>query len=67
AVLASYLAHTKELSLDQYLTEHVFAGQELEIIHPEPEDVAGFAAYLERYQAGITIQHAAVQALPNVY
>ena len=64
AVLASYLAHANTRPLDQYLTEHVFAGQELEIIHPEPEDVAGFAAYLERYQAGITIQHAAVQALP---
>lgn len=64
AVLASYLAHAAELPLDRYLTERVFGDQDLEVIAPDPADVAGFAAYLARYQAGLAIQHAAVDALP---
>ena len=51
------------LSLAAYLDEHVFAGSEPVTADPDPVDVAGFGAYLERYRAGLDIERAAVTAL----
>ncbi|MFF5624277.1 xylulokinase [Microbacterium sp. NPDC012755] len=64
AVLASYLAHADDLALDAYLDESVFATASLRTVAPDPEDVAGFAAYLDRYRAGLAIESAAITALP---
>ncbi|MFB7889508.1 xylulokinase [Cellulosimicrobium cellulans] len=51
--------------LGAYLREHVFATAETESVAPDPADVAGFAAYLERYAAGLAVERAAVAALPT--
>ncbi len=64
AVLASYLTHAKEFPLQRYLREQVFRGQAITVIDPNPADVSGFAMYLARYGRGLSIQHAAVDALP---
>lgn len=64
AVLASYLSYADELSLDRYLAEHVFNGQRLDVVTPEPSDVAGFASYLARYRDGLALQNVAASALP---
>jgi hypothetical protein len=63
AVLASYLGHAHGLDLGAYLDQRVFATAELAIAEPDPVDVAGFAAYLDRYRAGLAIEAAAVSAL----
>ncbi len=64
AVLASYLAAAESgLSLGDYLRDRVFAAAEVDTARPEPEDVAGFADYLERYEAGLAVERAAVSAL----
>lgn len=63
AVLASYLWHAAESTLSGYVEEHVFAGIPLRVVEPHPEDVAGFAAYLERYRLGLAVERAAVEAL----
>ncbi|QEV99076.1 ATPase [Microbacterium caowuchunii] len=63
AVLASYLSAAPTTELDDYLTERVFAGQDIPTIAPDPDDVAGFAAYLDRYRAGLAVEAAAVTAL----
>ncbi len=62
-MLAAYLSASDELELDPYLRSRVFAGAELQTLHPDPEDVAGFAAYLHRYRAGLAVESAAVSAL----
>ena len=64
ALLAAYLqaAHTHDLST--FLDTRVFADAAQQIAHPHPDDEAGFADYLERYQSGLAIQRAAVSALP---
>jgi len=49
--------------LGAYLREHVFATAETETVDPDPADVAGFAAYLERYDAGLAVERSAVAAL----
>ncbi|MBE9940067.1 hypothetical protein G8C60_13140, partial [Cellulosimicrobium cellulans] len=42
-----------------------FAAAETVTVEPDPADVAGFAAYLERYAAGLAVERAAVTALPT--
>ncbi len=49
--------------LGAYLADRAFAGAAQSTVDPDPEDVAGFAAYLERYRAGLAIEAAAVDAL----
>ncbi|MGD8167431.1 xylulokinase [Herbiconiux sp. P16] len=50
--------------LDAYLRDRVFAGAGIQTTEPDPADVAGFAAYLDRYRAGLAVERAAVDALP---
>lgn len=64
AVLASYLAHADALPLRSYLDERVFATASVSVADPDPADVAGFAAYLDRYRAGLAVEAAAVASLP---
>ena len=61
AVLASFV--NEEGALDAYLRERVFAGAVFETVEPDATDVAGFATYLDRYRAGLTVERAAVDAL----
>lgn len=64
ALLASYRIHkgTNE-PLESYLSEKVFAGQKASTIAPDPKDVDGFAAFMERYKKGLVIERAAVESL----
>ena len=62
AVLASYL-DAADTDLDTYLDLRVFAGTEFTVATPDPEDIAGYAAFLDRYRAGLSIQAAAVESL----
>ncbi|MGA1838497.1 FGGY-family carbohydrate kinase [Herbiconiux sp. 11R-BC] len=66
AVLASYTASRAaglELGLGEYLRDRVFGDAGFETAEADPADVAGFAAYLERYDAGLAVERAAVEAL----
>ncbi|KQX05509.1 MULTISPECIES: xylulokinase [unclassified Leifsonia] len=75
AVLASYLAEQSRAAsgtgsatgsatdLGTYLNERVFADAGFDTVAPVAEDVAGFAAFLDRYRAGLAAEAAAVQAL----
>jgi sugar (pentulose or hexulose) kinase len=61
AVLAAYLTHrTTGQSLADYLTSTVFADAELDEIAPDPADVAGFDAFMQRYVRALPVQQAAV-------
>lgn len=63
AVLADYLIHGDGLDLDAYLRERVFASASIDVAEPDAADAAGFAAYLDRYDAGLAVERAAVTAL----
>jgi sugar (pentulose or hexulose) kinase len=63
AVLASYLSAADEVDLGTYLDEHVFADAAIDTVDPVADDVAGFAAFLDRYRAGLSAEAAAVEAL----
>lgn len=63
AVLAAFAASGGKTDLQAYLTDHVFATTELVTTDPDPDDVAGFAAYLDSYRGGLDVVRAAITAL----
>jgi sugar (pentulose or hexulose) kinase len=64
ALLASYMIHkTPNEPLEAYLSSEVFVGENSTTIVPDPKDVAGFTAFMERYKKGLVIERAAVDGL----
>lgn len=64
AVLADYMIHkgNKE-SLEDYLNQKVFVHQKGSTVEPDPKDVNGFDDFMKRYNAGLVIERAAVDAM----
>jgi sugar (pentulose or hexulose) kinase len=64
ALLASYMLNKgMNESLESYLSNKVFAGENGTTIAPDPKDVDGFTAFMERYKKGLSIERAAVDGL----
>ena len=64
ALLASYMLHkVKNEPLEAYLSDKVFAEEKGTLIAPDPRDVDGFTAFMERYKKGLIIERAAVDGL----
>jgi sugar (pentulose or hexulose) kinase len=64
ALLAAYMLHkTDNEPLEDYLSGRVFAGEKGTTISPDPRDVDGFTAFMERYKKGLIIERAAVDGL----
>lgn len=63
AVLADYLRTGSDGTLSAHLTETVFADAALDVVAPDPDDVAGFSAFLDRYTQGLPIERAATEAI----
>ena len=64
ALLAAYMIRkSPNEPLESYLSNKVFAGVNLTTIAPDPVDVAGFTAFMERYKKGLVIERAAVDGL----
>lgn len=57
ALLASYMLEKGDGEpLQSYLSEKVFAGSEGSTLDPNPDDEAGFEAFIERYKKGISVE-----------
>jgi Sugar (pentulose and hexulose) kinases len=64
AVLASYMINKDENeTLDDYLTNKVFAGQIGTKINPDSKDVEGFIEFIKRYTSGLAIERTAIDSL----
>lgn len=64
AILANYrIQKEAEESLEEYLDNKVFKGYEGITLSPDPEDVAGFEAFGQRYVEGLPIVREAVLSL----
>jgi len=62
AVLAAFLVNrTSGQDLPEYLATQVFAGAELDVIDPDPVDVAGVDAFIQRFVAALPVEQAAVE------
>jgi len=64
ALLAAFMLCRKENeTLETYLSNNVFAGEQGSTIAPDQKDVDGFIAFMERYKQGLVIERTAVDAL----
>jgi sugar (pentulose or hexulose) kinase len=64
ALLAAYMQRKgANEPLEAYLADKVFAAENGVTIAPDPKDVAGFLAFMERYKQGLGIERAAVEEL----
>jgi sugar (pentulose or hexulose) kinase len=64
ALLAAYMQRKNVgETLETYLSNRVFAGQSSSTLAPDPQDVASFTRFMERYKKGIAIERAALDAL----
>jgi sugar (pentulose or hexulose) kinase len=64
AVLGVYMLRKAENEpLESYLTRKVFTGGAITTIDPDPRDVEGFGAFMERYKKGLVIERAALEGL----
>ena len=63
AILAAYMLWNEGESLTDYLENKIFVNAESETIEPNPEDVAGYEVFIERYKAGLAVERAAVESL----
>jgi sugar (pentulose or hexulose) kinase len=64
AVLAAFAAAgSPDRSLADYLDSSVFADTKLRTAEPDPTDVAGFDAFMQRYVAALPVERAAVEHL----
>ena len=64
ALLAAYAVRRGEgESLEDYLTDRVFAGVAGTTLRPEAADVAGFDVWLAQYKRGLMAERAAVETL----
>jgi len=64
ALLAAYRIRTEKTEgLANFLQNRVFAGNTGSSIEPDAADHAGFQTYMERYQAGLATEKAAVENL----
>ena len=64
ALLADYMQNKEASeSLQDFLDNRIFAGQSGSSMEPDSKDVEGFNQFMERYMAGLAIEHAAVNTL----
>ena len=64
ALLADYMQNKEgSESLQDFLNNKIFAGQSGSSMEPDSKDVEGFNQFMERYMAGLAIEHAAVDSL----
>ena len=66
ALLAAYRVWKEDgETLDAYLEKKVFGGQHGTVMEPDAEDVKGFDEFMVRYHAGLPIERAAVETMPE--
>jgi len=64
ALLAAYAGAKGEgETLEEFLENKIFFNAAVNTIQPNPADVTGFAAYLERYKAALAVERTAVESL----
>ena len=62
ALLAAFMSQRSPgVTLESFLNERVFAGMLGKTVMPDPMDVAGFTAFMDRFKKGLPIVRAAVE------
>lgn len=61
ALLAAYSRVAAQQTLEQYLSDVIFIENDLSTIEPDPEEVMGYEAFMQRYKSGLEIERSAVE------
>jgi sugar (pentulose or hexulose) kinase len=61
AVLAAYMNNNNGKTLEDYLSDSVFADAECTSVEPDAADEAGFAVFMKRYKEGLIVERSAVE------
>jgi hypothetical protein len=59
--LKRYMMNKQSQSLPDYLNNRVFQGSEYNTVKPDTEGVQGYKAFMERYGAGLDVEHKAIK------
>ncbi|KRK36387.1 xylulokinase [Levilactobacillus parabrevis] len=65
AVLAVYAKRDTDESLEDFLDKEVFTNPESMTLSPEPDGVAGYQKFIEKYQGGLPVEAAAGDAISD--
>lgn len=64
ALLAAYMMNKADNeTLEEYLSQKVFAEKASMAMSPDPRDVEGFERFMKRYTEGLAIERAAIESL----
>jgi sugar (pentulose or hexulose) kinase len=63
ALLSAYMMYSGGLTLEDYLSERVFAGVRSSTLAPDPADVEGFRRYRERFEALLAVERKAIETM----
>lgn len=64
AVLATYAQYGSErMSLEDFLDQEVFANPNSVTLNPDPNGVAGYEEFMNKYQAGLPIESMAIRCI----
>ena len=63
ALLAAYMMASCGLTLEDYLSERVFAGVRSSTLAPDPADIEGFRRYRERFEALLAVERKAIETM----
>jgi hypothetical protein len=63
AVLADFLRTGTDSELGAFLAGQVFGEAAIDVVEPDGDDVSGYAAFLERYAAGLAIERVAIEVV----
>ncbi len=63
AVLAAYMGTGKGSTLPDYLNHRVFADSEAVTVAPDAADIAGFKAFMQRYEASLSVERKAAEVI----
>lgn len=62
AVLAVYAKQGNSQRLEDFLDQEVFANPETMTLSPEPAGVAGYETFIKKYEKGLSVESAAIDA-----
>ena len=54
---------SEDETLDTYLSDKVFAGEEGTTIAPDEKDVEGFDEFIKQYQKGLVLERVAIDVM----
>jgi hypothetical protein len=63
AILASYIKHKDEMSLEDYLDNCIFSSASAVVTNPDRDGVIGFNEYLASFEKSLDVERKAIELI----